>query len=128
MDYNLHASVPVDNSKRDVTPDCIHIIAYKKFNKGIFMLLSDGTCQVNISGYVKLIFRTQEDHILVTISQENRHTTFLLQEHPEDVSHRSQNILITNFGPALLTATDVFRDFCRDGSSGNLAHVLSTAC
>uniref|UniRef100_A0AC34GVH0 Polo kinase n=1 Tax=Panagrolaimus sp. ES5 TaxID=591445 RepID=A0AC34GVH0_9BILA len=128
MDYNLHASVPVDNSKRDVTPDCIHIIAYKKFNKGIFMLFSDGTCQVNISGYVKLIFRTHMDHILVTISQESRHTTFLLQEHPEDVSHRIQNVSITEFGPALLTATDVFRDFCRDGSSGNLAQVLSTAC
>uniref|UniRef100_A0A914YPZ0 POLO box domain-containing protein n=1 Tax=Panagrolaimus superbus TaxID=310955 RepID=A0A914YPZ0_9BILA len=92
------------------------------------MLLSDGTCQVNISGYVKLIFRTHMDHILVTISQESRHTTFLLQEHPEDVLHRTQNVSITDFGSALLTATDVFRDFCRDGSSGNLAQVLSTAC
>lgn len=47
MDFNLHASVPVDDTKRDITPDCIHIVAYRKFNKGIFMLLSDGTCQVS---------------------------------------------------------------------------------
>lgn len=46
MDNNLHASVPVDDSQRDITPDCIHIVAYRKFPKGIFMLLSDGTCQV----------------------------------------------------------------------------------
>ncbi|KAE9551257.1 hypothetical protein FO519_005541 [Halicephalobus sp. NKZ332] len=129
MDFNLHASVPVDETKGDVSPDSIHIVAFKKFNHGIFMLLSDGTCQVNLSGYVKLLFRTLVDSILVTVSHNGHHVNFVLQENQESVSPRHQSsVQITEYASALVAAADVFRDFCRDGSTGNLAPILTTAC
>ena len=130
MDFNLHGSVPVDESKGDVSPDSIHIVAFKKFTHGIFMLLSDGTCQVNLSGYVKLLFRTLVDSIMVTASHNGHHITFALQENQEQSSssrHQS-SVQITDYASALVAAADVFRDFCRDGSTGNLAPILTTAC
>ena len=129
MDFNLHAGVPVDESKNDVSPDSIHIVAFKKFHRGIFMLMSDGTCQVNLSGYVKLLFRTLVDSIMVTVSHNGHHVTFVLQESQEQVPVRHQSpIQITDYASALVAAADVFRDFCRDGSTGNLAPILTTAC
>uniref|UniRef100_A0AC34R4P0 Polo kinase n=1 Tax=Panagrolaimus sp. JU765 TaxID=591449 RepID=A0AC34R4P0_9BILA len=129
MDLNLHGTVSVDEDRSDISPDLVHIVAFRKFTHGIFMLLSDGTCQINMSGYVKLVFRSFMESILVTVSHNGHHTTFVLQHNTESVPPRHPTtIQITDYASALVAASDVFRDFCREGSTGNLAPILSTAC
>uniref|UniRef100_A0A7E4UME4 Serine/threonine-protein kinase PLK n=1 Tax=Panagrellus redivivus TaxID=6233 RepID=A0A7E4UME4_PANRE len=132
MDNHLHATVPVDEDRHDLTPAAIHIVAYKKFSNGICMLLSDGTTQVNFSSFAKLIFRTHSDALLVTLSHMGQHTTFLIRESLESSNLNYTSSKLTDYSSALTAATDVFRDLCRDGSTGCLAGgggtILSTAC